>query len=65
MNQVYVVAGIRALITATVTGGLAFLVVWTNTDDVKTLVIAGLTPFLTVLGARFGVEGTIDSRSGP
>ena len=62
MNQVYLVAGIRALITATVTGGLAFLAVWSATDEVKVLVIAGLTPFLTVLGARLGVEGTLDSR---
>lgn len=63
MNQAWIVAGVRALLTAAVVGGLGFLAVWTQTDDVKTLVAAGLTPALTVLATRLGIEGYVDSRS--
>jgi len=43
-------------------GGLGFLAVWSSTDDVKTLVTAGLTPALTSFALRLGVEGYVDSR---
>lgn len=56
------VAAIRGGITALGTGALAALTVWTQTDDAKTIAIAGLTPALTIVVARFGVEGTLDSK---
>lgn len=54
------IATARALVSACIVGGLAFLAVWSQTDDIKTLLSAGLTPFLTTLAARLGVEGYID-----
>lgn len=59
------VAFIRGVLTALVTGALAFLAVWSTSDDPKTLVIASLTPFLTTLAIRFGLEGAWDSRRPP
>ena len=56
------IAAVRALVSALVVGGLGFLAVWSSTDDGKTLAIAGLTPFLTTLALRLGVEGLVDSR---
>jgi hypothetical protein len=57
------VAWWRALVTAATSGALATLGVWTQTDDPKTLAIAGLIPFLTVIAARFGIEGSVDSKA--
>ena len=57
------VAAIRGVLTAIGTGVLAALAVWLTTDSVKQIAVAGLTPFFTVLLARFGVEGTIDSKT--
>jgi len=56
------VAFLRGLGSAIVVGALSFLAVWATSDDGKTLVIAGLTPFLTTLAIRFGLEGAVDSR---
>lgn len=55
------VAAIRGAITAVGTGALAALAMWTQTDEVKLIAIAGLTPTTTIMMARFGVEGTLDS----
>ena len=63
MNPEFRTALTRALLTASLTGISAFLVMWSTTDDAKTLVIAALTPALAVLMARFGVEGAIDTQS--
>jgi len=57
------VAAIRGFITATCTGALAALATWSQTDELKVIAIAGLTPFLTIIVARFGVEGAIDSKT--
>ena len=54
------IAAARGLLAAVVSGGLAFLAVWSQTDDLKTLLIAGLTPGLTTLGIRFLGEGWLD-----
>ena len=54
------IAAARGVLAAALAGGLAFLAVWSQTEDVRTLVIAGLTPALTVLGTRFLGEGWID-----
>lgn len=58
------VAAARGILAAVLSGGLAFLAVFSQTDDVKTLLIAGLTPALTTLGVRFLGEGWLDSRAG-
>ncbi len=55
---------VRGFISALITGGIGFLGVWSQTDEVKVLVIAGALPFLTTLSLRFGLEGTIDTRKG-
>ena len=59
------VAAARAILSAVIVGGLGFLAVWQTTDDVKTLIVAGLTPALTTLAMRLGLEGAIDSRRTP
>ena len=56
------VAASRAVLSAAIVGGLGFLGVFSQTDDVKTLIAAGLTPALTVLAIRLGAEGYTDSR---
>ena len=56
------IAAARAVLSACIVGGLGFLGVWTQTDDVKTLVAAGAIPALTTLATRMGLEGTIDTR---
>lgn len=55
------VAAIRGGITAISTGALAALAVSSQTDDVQVIATAGLVPFFTIVGARFGVEGAVDS----
>ena len=57
----WAVALTRALVGAALIGAAAFLAMWSQTDDVKTLVIAGLTPAIGHLLYRFGVEGYIDT----
>lgn len=55
-------AGTRAVIGAVLLGAAGFLVMWATTDDVKTLVIAGLTPAVSHLLWRLGLEGINDAR---
>ncbi len=68
MNNLYTqgspwqVAAVRAVVSAAIVGALGFLTVWSQTDDVKTLVTAGLTPFLTTLALRLGLEGFVDTQ---
>ena len=56
------VAAARAVLSAVIVGGLGFLATWSQTDNVKLLVTAGLTPALTTLMMRLGLEGMVDSR---
>ena len=56
------VAALRGALTAIGTGALAALAMWLTTDSAKQIAVAGLTPFFTVLLARFGIEGTVDSK---
>lgn len=56
------VAAARAAVSAVIVGSIAALGVWSQTDELKTIVIAGGTPALTVLAARLGIEGAIDSK---
>jgi len=57
-----VVAAVRAFLGAFITGGLGFLAVWQSTEEVKVLVTAGVTPFLSYLAIRLGLEGIVDVR---
>jgi len=61
----WIVALSRAVVGAMIVGGLGFLAVWQATDDVKVLVTAGVTPALTHLALRFGLEGVIDTGKKP
>ena len=54
------IAAGRALLSAVIVGGLGFLAVWSQTDEPKTLIISGLTPALTTIGMRLGIEGAMD-----
>ena len=63
MSAEFKVALFRGLLTAALVAVSAFLATWATTDDVKTLVIAALTPAVAVLMARFGVEGALDTRA--
>jgi hypothetical protein len=61
MSPEFRVALVRGILHALLAGGLAFLGVWSQTDDLKTLSIAFATPALTVLGTRFLGEGWRDT----
>lgn len=61
MKDILTVAAIRGVMLAIATGGLAALAMWSQTDSVKLILIAGLTPALTVLAARLGGEGAYDA----
>ena len=54
------IAAGRALLSAVIVGGLGFLATWSQTSDPKLLIIAGLTPALTTIGMRLGIEGALD-----
>jgi len=60
-REVWITAGLRAVVSAVIVGGLGFLTVWATTDELKSLIIAGLVPALTVLATRLGIEGSIDA----
>ena len=57
------VAALRGALTALATGALAALAMWTQTGSLKQIAVAGLTPLITILVARFGVEGAVDSKA--
>lgn len=57
-------AAIRAVIGAVIVGSLGFLSIWSQTDDTKVLISAGLTPALSYLAVRLGIEGYIDAKNG-
>jgi hypothetical protein len=56
------IAATRGTITAIGTGLLSALATWTQTDELKVIAIAGLSPTVTIMVARFGVEGAVDSQ---
>ena len=58
----YGAAFIRALVAGLLSGVTTFLSTWTTTSNGKTLGIAAATAFLAPFLARFGGEGTYDSR---
>ena len=57
----WVVALMRAVVGAALLGASGFLTMWSQTDEVKLLIIAGLTPAVGLLILRFGVEGIVDT----
>ncbi len=56
-----IVAATRAIIGGVITGAISFFGIWQATDETKVLITAGVLPFLTYIGARFGLEGPIDN----
>ena len=62
MNDAWKVAAFRAVLTATLVGLSAALTTWSQTDSLKLIALAGLTPAVGILIARLGVEGGYDSR---
>ena len=54
-------AAARALISAVGTGLLAWLAVWTTGASNQAEVAAGLVPFVGIVVARFGLEGSMDT----
>ena len=62
MDNIWKTAALRALIGATLIGATAFLSVWSQTDDVKLLVTATVTPMLSYIGVRLGIEGYVDNK---
>jgi len=54
------VAAARALAGAVLLGVAGFLTVWSQTDDVKILVSAGVGPAVGHLLLRLGIEGYMD-----
>ena len=61
MTEQYKAALQRALILAVLAGASTFLATWSQTNDVKLLVITTATAALAPFIARFGGEGTYDS----
>ena len=58
----WIVAATRAITGAVLLGAAGFLALWSQTDEVKLLIIAGCTPAIGHLLLRLGVEGTMDAR---
>lgn len=52
---------VRSLYIAIPSGLLAALTTWQTTDNLKAIIIAGATAFLTPFVIRFGGEGLYDS----
>ena len=57
----WTVAFARGLLEAVLTGGIAFFGIWSQTDDIRLLITAGMVPFLSTLLLRFAAEGLVDS----
>ena len=55
-------AMVRGLVIAVPTAILTTLTTWSQTDDGKTLIIAGATSFLSTFLARSGLEGAYDTQ---
>lgn len=53
---------VRGIIISIPTGLLTTLTTWSQTDDVKTLVIAGCSSFLGTFLLRSGLEGGYDTK---
>ena len=62
MSEQLKAAIVRGLIIAIPTGLLTTLTTWSQTDDGKTLIIAGGTSFLSTFLLRSGLEGGYDHR---
>lgn len=56
----WTVAFARGLLEAVLTGALAFFGVWSQTEEPKALIAAGMVPFLSILLFRWVAEGAVD-----
>ena len=61
MSDQFNSALIRAVILAVCAGATTALTTWANTDDGKTIAVAGGTAFIAAFVARFGGEGAYDT----
>lgn len=57
----WIVAMARGLLTAGLAGATVFVTTWAQTEDVKLMISAPASVFLTVLTARLVAEGIIDT----
>ncbi len=62
MSSQFKAAIVRGLVIAVPTALLTALTTWSQTDDAKTLIIAGCTSFLGTFLARSGLEGAYDTK---
>lgn len=65
MTNPLAVALFRAALSALLAGATAFLGIWSQSDDPKTLAIAFLVPFVSVIASRGFGEGGFDARTKP
>jgi hypothetical protein len=61
MSKQFKIAALRAAGTSFIIAGLSALGLWSQTNDIKTIIIGTATPVLVSLAARFGVEGYVDT----
>ncbi len=62
MSEQFKAAIVRAAWQCFLVGAATFLTTWSQTNDIKTLVIATLTPMIGYLATRVGVEGYYDTQ---
>jgi hypothetical protein len=62
MSEQLKAAMVRGLVIAVPTAVLTTLTTWSQTDDGKTLLIAGATSFISTFLARSGLEGAYDTQ---
>ena len=62
LNSPFAVAAFRGILSAIVTGGIALLSTYQVTNSWSDAAVVGGLAFLTTIGARVGVEGTIDQK---
>ena len=51
----------KLCVGAAINGAVAFLGVWSQTDDFKTLVTAGMLPFLSTFGSFIGLNAATEA----
>lgn len=65
MTNPLIAALFRAVVSGLLAGATAFLGIWSQSDDPKTLAIAFLVPFVSVVASRGFGEGGYDARTKP
>ncbi len=55
---------IQAGVGAFIVGALGFLAVWSQIEDLRVMITAGLVPAFTHMGIALGVQGVAHRRNG-